>query len=380
MEEKILIKNDLGEEVVGCPVLEFGSDREQTIRVDYGEHILDEGHVRRIIGTRDFSFEYGAKAGTNTYAHYMLRLACRYLEVHFEYPIDVQYIGLLPQVYPVKKKTIVLQSERDQKIYDICVNTLQLCMMEHYVDCPWREQCLYVFDSRNQMLCGYYAFENQNRDYARANLLLIAKDRRDDGLLSICYPCTTKLAIPSFSLHYITAVKEYIEATKDETLGEEVFEKISEIISVFASRIEDGLICRFGGEWLWNFYDWSEFCEGTLFHAQEKIPDLIINCLFIIALENFEYILTDLVNNTVESSHSSSVILRQQTASVPCFLQFSPVILRPFHHTGFLRGFQQDLCFFPSLGRISTLCDRVKKPQIFCIFHETFTFFTDSML
>ena len=33
-------------------------------------------------------------------------------------------------------------------------------MMEHYVDTPWREQCLYAFDARNQMLCGYYAFEN----------------------------------------------------------------------------------------------------------------------------------------------------------------------------------------------------------------------------
>ena len=220
----------------------------------------------------------------------MLRIACRYIEVYAKNPIDVSYIGILPETYEVSLIEKKIKGKKENEIYGICVNTLRLCMMEHYVDCPWREQALYAFDSRNQMLCGYYAFENQNRDYARANLLLIGKDIRDDGLLSICYPCTTKLAIPSFSLHYITAVKEYIEATKDETLGEEVFEKISEIISVFASRIKDGLICRFGGEWLWNFYDWSEFCEGTLFHAQEKIPDLIINCLFILALENFEYI------------------------------------------------------------------------------------------
>ena len=98
-----------------------------------------------------------------------------------------------------------------KKIYEACINTLELCMMEHYVDCPWREQCLYAFDSRNQMLCGYYAFAGGNKEYARANLLLMSKDIRADRLLSICYPCGTDLTIPSFSLYYFIAVKEYVK-------------------------------------------------------------------------------------------------------------------------------------------------------------------------
>lgn len=46
-----------------------------------------------------------------------------------------------------------------QKIYDTAVRTLKLCIHEPYEDIPWREQSLYCFDSRNQMLCGYYAFQ-----------------------------------------------------------------------------------------------------------------------------------------------------------------------------------------------------------------------------
>ena len=272
---------DLGEEVVGCPVLEFVSDREQMLRVDYGEHILDDGHVRRIIGTRDFSFEYGAKAGVNTYTHYMLRLACRYLEVHFEYPIDVQYIGLLPQVYPVKKKAIVLQNERDQKIYDICVNTLQLCMMEHYVDCPWREQCLYVFDSRNQMLCGYYAFENGNAEYAKSNLKLMSQDRRADGLLSICYPCGIDLTIPSFSLHYFLAVREYLEYSGDVEFVKEIYPKMQAVLQVFIDNIRGGLVCKFAGKQHWNFYDWSPHLDGRSQGSDGEDADVVINALFI---------------------------------------------------------------------------------------------------
>ena len=280
---------DLGEETVGLPVLEFISQYEQKILVAWGED-LQGGHVRRLIDGRDFSFEYIAKKGENKYTNYMLRLGCRYMELYAEQPIELTYLGLIPQVYPVKEKTFKAKNELDQAIYDVCVRTLKLSMMEHYVDTPWREQCLYAFDSRNQMLCGYYAFENGNAEYARANLLLMSKDRRKDGLLSICYPCGMDLTIPSFSLYYFMAVKEYIEHTGDVSLGEEVYEKLVSIIEVFLRNRQNGLICTFEGLNHWNFYDWSEYLEGKLHEYDTAHPDLMINCLFIMALENLRKI------------------------------------------------------------------------------------------
>lgn len=280
---------DLGEETVGLPVLEFVSQCEQKILVAWGED-LQKGHVRREIDGRDFSFEYMAKQGKNNYTNCMLRLGCRYMELYAEQPIELAYLGLIPQVYPVKEKIFKAKNELDQKIYDICVRTLKLSMMEHYVDTPWREQCLYAFDSRNQMLCGYYAFENGNAEYARANLLLMSKDRRDDGLLSICYPCGMDLTIPSFSLYYFIAVKEYIEHTGDVSLGKEVYEKLISIIEVFLKNSKDGLVCTFEGINHWNFYDWSEYLEGKLHEYDTAHPDLMINCLFIMALENLREI------------------------------------------------------------------------------------------
>lgn len=275
---------DLGEETVGLPVLEFVSKFEQKILIAWGED-LQGGHVRRLIDGRDFSFEYIAKKGENSYTNYMLRLGCRYLELYAEQPIELTYLGLLPQVYPVHEKSFKTEKTLDQKIYDVCVRTLKLSMMEHYVDTPWREQCLYAFDSRNQMLCGYYAFENGNAEYARANLLLMSKDRRDDGLLSISYPCGIDLTIPSFSLYYFMAVKEYIEHTGDISLGEEVYEKLISIVEVFLKNRQDDLICTFEGINHWNFYDWSEHLEGKLYEYDTAHPDLMINCLFVLTLE-----------------------------------------------------------------------------------------------
>ncbi len=276
---------DLGKETVGLVTLKFLSSIAQKIEVAWGED-LQNGHVRQKIENRDFSFEYIAKKGENNYTNYMLRLGCRYLEIHTEKPIEINNIDLIPQVYPAKEKQVKLDNVLDQKIYDACVNTLKLCMMEHYVDTPWREQCLYVYDSRNQALCGYQVFENGNADYVRANLKLISQDKRDDGLLAICYPCGMDLTIPSFSLYYFMQVNEYLKNTGDITLAQEVYDKLISLLNVFINNRKDGLVLKFEGTNHWNFYDWSPYLDGVLHGTEDAIPDLMINLLFILALQN----------------------------------------------------------------------------------------------
>ena len=287
---------DLGKEITG--LLSFEIEGEADLEIAYGES-LTNGGVRKIIGGRRFYIDYFSKKGKNDFTHYMLRFACRYLEITATSPIILNKIGLIPQVYPCVRKNLPKLSEADRKIYEACVNTLELCMMEHYVDCPWREQCLYAFDSRNQMLCGYYAFEGGNTEYVRSNLLLMSKDRRSDGLLSICYPCGVDLTIPSFSLHYITSVKEYLIHSKDLSLYDEVKDKVSEALSTFISKIENGLVPTFEGKNHWNFYDWSPFSEGALYQNTGKEYDCILNCLLIIALKNYKEI-CNIVNKSFE--------------------------------------------------------------------------------
>lgn len=74
---------DLGEESVGVPTFEFFSKTEQKIYVAWGED-LQNGRVRRIIGDRDFSFEYVAKNGKKllyqlyvAYRRQIFRVVCR---------------------------------------------------------------------------------------------------------------------------------------------------------------------------------------------------------------------------------------------------------------------------------------------------------------
>lgn len=275
---------DLGEEVVGLLSFALKSATKQKITVSFGEHLERGGRVSRYIHERDFSVEYIATKGENEYTNYMLRLGCRYLEIESENEIDLHFVALTPQVYPAKPKAFTAKTEQDKKIYELCLNSLRLCMMEHYVDCPWREQCLYAFDSRNQILCGYYAFEDGNFEYARANLVLMSKDKGVNGLMSICYPCGLDFCIPSFSLYYALSVKEYIEHSGDVSIVNEVYPRILQFMDAMLAQRKDGLLYRFEGAQNWNFYDWSEHSEGTLHSADAVIADAQLNILCVMAL------------------------------------------------------------------------------------------------
>lgn len=277
---------DLGEESVGFLSLSLRCDSRQKLTISYSE-ILENGRVKRVIGPRDFRVEYRTTVGQNVYTNHMLRLACRYIEIECEEPINVEYIGIVPHGYPTVDNENFLTTEPERAIYDVCVRTLKLCMLEHYVDCPWREQCLYAFDSRNQILAGYAAFADGNFEYVRANLLLMSKDRRPDDLLAICFPCGEDLTIPSFSLYYALAVKEYLQYSGDLSLGQEVIDKIESELSAFAKNMRDGLVCKFDGADKWNFYDWSPYAEPGI-GTSKNVPDLLINAIFLLALDSYD--------------------------------------------------------------------------------------------
>ena len=279
---------DLTKEAVGFICLKFRTDSEQPITVAFGEHIVD-GHVRQLVGGRDFSFIYHPTSGeVNYYMNAFRRFGCRYIELISDEPLYDVEVSLRSVVYPLTHldapENLTLN---EQKIYDACVYTLECCMHEHYEDCPWREQALYTMDSRNQMLAGYYAFGETL--FPKANLELIAEDDRPDGLLSICYPMDRNLAIPSFSLHFITECEEYLKYTSDSEFIEKIYPKIESVLSVFLKRIDTvGLISPFSGDDMWNFYEWEDGLSGWL-GAHEKANedlsyDLVLNALLSIAL------------------------------------------------------------------------------------------------
>ena len=282
---------DLKEETVGLLWLSLDCKTQAKIVIGYGEHITD-GRVRAAVGNnRDFTFTYFAKKGNQNYICPFMRFAARYIQVFAETKEDLKIsVSLVPVEYPVQPLPFKAGGELRQKIYDVSVRTLRLCMHDHYEDCPWREQALYALDSRNQMLYGYSAFGKDSFAYARANLKLIGESSKS-GLLPITFPTQSFLRIPSFSLYYIIAMREYAEYTADYTLLSEYYERMQGIVALFAERMENGFVPIFyGSDAYWNFYEWAEGLEGKLFAAEKKRFDLPLNALFSLTLQNMQII------------------------------------------------------------------------------------------
>lgn len=298
---------DLGKETVGLPDLEFNSNKVQNLLISFGEHIKD-GHVRRIIQNRDFSFEYVARKGINIFLNPLRRIAGRYLEVFFEDEIDIKFIGIRPVKYNhqiIEKK---INDPLLDKIFKTCVYTLECCMHEHYEDCPWREQALYTLDSRNQMLCGYYAFKGS--EFQRHNLLLIGHDEAKNGLLNLCYPMNGGgLTIPMFSLCYIIELFEYVKYTSDKSILREVKDTVYKIVNIFKNRIDSKNLLPYFPRPAWNFYEWTkgsaneDVFDATTPDSKDQY-DLIINAMYCYVIPMFN----DLFNENIEINEVKDAI------------------------------------------------------------------------
>ncbi|MBR6556567.1 MAG: hypothetical protein IKT60_03960, partial [Clostridia bacterium] len=162
---------DLGSEQTGLCDIDFELESECKAEIGWGEHLTD-GRCRTAV--RNFAVEIVANKGRNYVVNPMRRFGGRYFQIFVYGKAKVNYLGILPTPYPITEKPVLLENELDERIYKTCINTLRHCMHEHYEDCPWREQALYAMDSRNQMLCGYYAFKEY--DFARASLQLMSKE------------------------------------------------------------------------------------------------------------------------------------------------------------------------------------------------------------
>ncbi len=282
---------DIGREEAGFLTLQLVSSQEQTITVAFGEHIIDGG-VRSSVLDYRFQVQLRLKKGENVYRNCFRRIAGRYLEISCTHPLQVQYLGITPVYYPLERRELPLADGLDREIYNTAVRTLELCMHEHYEDCPWREQALYVLDSRNQMLCGYYCFGEF--DYPRENLVLMAKGIKPDGLLELTYPARNTPAIPFFSLMYPVAVREYVEHSGDRTILQETLPAMEKIMAAFRERVEEnGLIANLPWPY-WNFYEWSCGSDhANEIHRTAQDPytvqyDLILNCAYVLATESWD--------------------------------------------------------------------------------------------
>ena len=170
-----------------------------------------------------------------------------------------------------------------KELWDMCVRTLQNCMLETYMDCPYYEQLQFIMDTRLQMLFTY-AVSNDTR-LAKKALLDFHCGMRPEGLLPGKTPTAYCQVISTFSLHYVFALWEYVEHTGDTALGRLYRPDIDRVLDYYdGRRDETGLVGRIAP---WAFIDWQDDWKetGGVAPACFEGPSTIINLMYAYALE-----------------------------------------------------------------------------------------------
>ncbi len=278
---------DIGREITGFLEVELECEGKQdvvTLDVHHGEH-LDDGRVRSKVLCADFSDTILCRPGKFKFCHPLRRIAGRYLQLFFTGEITqcirLIYAGVretgpvLPEVSAFSASDTLYEELRDSAI-----RTLKNCMHDHYEDCPWREQSLYAYDSRNQMLYGYYLWGNY--DFAEASLDLLGENYfANTGYLALCAPSQDEITIPVYTFAWICAVYEFVlHSGRIEYIGKQI-SRINTILDEALKRKSpdhDDLYSPGKSEdiWtpgasngtIWNFYEWTGDLSGSTVFPQ----------------------------------------------------------------------------------------------------------------
>ena len=186
--------------------------------------------------------------------------------------------------YPLLIESEVRSSEKwVEEVWQLCVRTLENCMMETYMDCPYYEQNQFPMDTRLQALfCGVVSNDRQLTMKALEDFHCSITP---NGLVHGRYPGSYQQIISTFSLYYIYMLEDTFVRYDNMNELKRYLPDLDRILAYYDSRIgEDGLVGRLG---YWEFVDWQPKWArlGGVPEAVEHGPSTIINLMYALALE-----------------------------------------------------------------------------------------------
>lgn len=165
-------------------------------------------------------------------------------------------------------------------IWHAGVHTMRLCSHETFEDCPHYEQMQYAGDT---MITSYLGMLTSG-DYRLSKQALLHFDwsRITDGLTASRYPSRLLQVIPSWSLHWITSVRDYGLCSGDLDLVKELLPGMRAVLDWFRRHTNDqGLPEKLP---YWNITDWCPWWPRGVVPGADTGPTCIISAQFIQAL------------------------------------------------------------------------------------------------
>ncbi len=235
----------------------FETDGEEGKKITYYTDSFQIGD------TTSYTFKdtYITASGAQSYESYPWRSGSK-LIMEVEAGIKFTKIAYRLSGYDMQQTGYFNSSNEDlNKLWQMCANTVDICMRDTYMDCPDRERGPYMGDATNEMDISYYAFEASSYAMIKKMILSATAWTGVDGLIPSRAPSFKSHEIPVQSLAFSTAVYNYYLQTGDgETVGY-YYKALSNYLKLWSVSANGKINIR-SGEWSWT--DWGEGADVEL--------------------------------------------------------------------------------------------------------------------
>ena len=199
-----------------------------------------------------------------------------------EAPLVLRSLEFSFTAYPYRiAAEFACSDARLEKIWRVALHTMRLCSHESFEDCPYYEQMQYAGDTMITSKIGMLA----SGDYRLSRQALFHFDwsRLSDGLTQSRYPSRLVQIIPSWSLHWITNIRDYVYCSGDLATVRELLPGVRAVLDWFRRHCDsDGLPVRLP---YWNITDWCPWWPRGVVPGADAGPTGIISAQYIVALD-----------------------------------------------------------------------------------------------
>ena len=286
---------DFGRDLIGNLSVRLSAPAGTIVDVTYSEEIWQQKGDRLRAEypcnpSYNFADRYILKEGENIIGTRVTQRGFRMAQLtirDFAEPVRILEAKAHGGEYPyIRRGEFNCSDQMLNRIWNLCVDTLQVCTTDVFLDCPWRERAFWVNDLVVENRTTLAAF-GASPVHRRAFELAFSQQREDGYLPGVCpapagTPADSMVLFPT-NLLIVTMLYDYLMASGDTETVARCLPNVERILDCFEALADEKGIITVPDK-IWNFYDWGfELNDYSFSPARESM----INFLYVTALKTY---------------------------------------------------------------------------------------------
>lgn len=281
---------DLGRELCGNLMLDIEGPAGTIVDVGYDEDCpngrIDPRRINPNNSIYRFADRYILRKGRQRIENRFHTRGMRYLQLvcrRFDEPVTIHDVQIANRVYPMPlTATFDCDDDYLNKLWAMSVETMRACSLDVFVDCPWREQTLWIDDLLEESL--FYLQLSGDGQFTSHNLRMAADGVMADGQIPARYPSSRDIFLPVTSAKWIITLFDHWLHTGDTQTVRDLMPVVDGALALYARwRDADGLTPQQKGEGVWNMIDWGYDNAGVQLGGKTAALNMVIAAAYKLA-------------------------------------------------------------------------------------------------